>query len=89
MAEPIVVWHRVSSSLLGPEDPSFRALSGRLKSMVRRHKFLKDYFSLIVGGTPCYMAPELLYKNETIFVLLPRCVPQVAGFGRAPVQIKA
>jgi len=30
---------RVSSSLLGPVDPSFRALSGRLKFTVRRHKF--------------------------------------------------
>jgi len=29
--------HRVSSSLLGPVDPSFRALSGRLKFTVRRH----------------------------------------------------
>jgi len=35
------VVHRVSSSLLGPVDPSFRALSGRLKFMVRRHKFNK------------------------------------------------
>ena len=31
----------VSSSLLGPVVPSFRALSGRLKFMVRRHKFIK------------------------------------------------
>ena len=28
--------------LLGPVDPSFRALSGRLKLTVRRHKFNKD-----------------------------------------------
>ena len=33
---------RVSSSLLGPVDPSFRALSGRLKFTVRPHKFNKD-----------------------------------------------
>ena len=32
----------VSSSLLGPVDPSFRALSGSLKFTVRRHKFNKD-----------------------------------------------
>ena len=32
--------HRQSSS--GPVDPSFRVLSGRLKFMVRRHKFNKD-----------------------------------------------
>ena len=37
--------HRVSLSLLGPVDPSFRALSGRLKFTVRRHKFNKDSFS--------------------------------------------
>jgi len=36
------VFLRVSSSLLGPVDPSFRALSGRLKFTVRRHKFNKD-----------------------------------------------
>jgi len=29
------------TSLLGPVDPSFRALSGRLKLTVRRHKFNK------------------------------------------------
>ena len=34
--------HRVSSSLLGPVVPSFRALHGRLKFTVRRHKFNKD-----------------------------------------------
>ena len=34
--------HRVSSSLLGHVDPSFRALSGRLKFTARRHKFNKD-----------------------------------------------
>ena len=37
--------HRVSSSLLGPVDPSFRALAGRLEFMVRRHKFNKDPLS--------------------------------------------
>ena len=39
-------FHRVSSSLLGPVDPSFRALSGRLMFTVRRHKFNKDSVSL-------------------------------------------
>ena len=28
--------------LLGPADPSFRALSGRLKCTVRRHEFNQD-----------------------------------------------
>ena len=31
-----------SSSLLGPADPSFQALAGRLKLTVRRHKFNED-----------------------------------------------
>ena len=31
------------ASLLGPVDPSFRALAGRLKYTVRRHMFQKDY----------------------------------------------
>jgi len=34
-----------SVSLLGPVDPSFRALSGRLKFTVRRPKFNVDYIS--------------------------------------------
>ena len=33
----------VSSSLLGPVDPLLRALFGRLKFTVRRHKFSEDY----------------------------------------------
>ena len=37
--------HRVSSSLLSPVDPSFRALSGRLDFTVRRHKFNQDFVS--------------------------------------------
>ena len=38
----------VSSSLLGPVDPSLRALSGRLNFTARRHKLNKD--SLFSGG---------------------------------------
>ena len=37
--------HRVSSSLLGPVDPSFRALAGRPKFTVRPHKLNKDPLS--------------------------------------------
>ena len=40
------VVHRVSSSLLGPVDISFRALSGRLDFTVRRHKFNTDSLCL-------------------------------------------
>ena len=48
----IDAWQVFSLSLflslnpLGPVDPSFRALSGRLKFTVRRHKFNKDSLSL-------------------------------------------
>jgi hypothetical protein len=41
------VVHRVSSSFLGPVDPLFRAISGRLKLKVRRHKSNKH--SLLHG----------------------------------------
>ena len=34
--------HRVSSGLSGPVDPSFRALSGRLKFTARRHQLKKS-----------------------------------------------
>ena len=37
-------------ALLSPLDPSFRALSGRLKLTVRRHKFNKDSVSSGVRG---------------------------------------
>ena len=37
-------------SLLGPVDPLFRALSGRLKFTVRRHKLNNDSFSWAGGG---------------------------------------
>ena len=42
--------YRVSSDLLGPINPSFRAISGRLKFTVRRHKFNQDSLSLEGGG---------------------------------------
>jgi len=38
-----------SSSLLGAVVPSFRALSGRLKFTVQRHKFNKDSLSSASG----------------------------------------
>ena len=42
---------RISSSLLGPVVPSFRALARRLKFTVRRHKFTEDSLSLLTRGT--------------------------------------
>ena len=41
--------HRVSSSLLGPTVPSFRALAGLFKFTVRRHNFNKD-LHVLMGG---------------------------------------
>ena len=41
---------RLAASLLGPVDPSFRALSGRLKFTARRHEFKTD--SLPCGRQP-------------------------------------
>ena len=40
---------RVFSSLLGPVDPSFGALSGRIKFTVRRHTFIQDVICLTCG----------------------------------------
>ena len=63
-------------SLLSPVDPSFRALSGRLKFTVRRHKFNKDSLSAGVGdaeadairggaGGLCGRAPRMVALNHT------------------------
>jgi len=41
--------HRETSSLLGPVDTSFRALSGRLECTVRRRKFNNDSLLLVAG----------------------------------------
>ena len=38
------VVHLAFPSILGPVDPAFRALFGRFKFAVRRHKFNKDSF---------------------------------------------
>ena len=43
----------VSSSLLALVDPSFRALYGRLKFTVRRHKFNQEFLPLSVA--PLYL----------------------------------
>ena len=42
---PLGFGKRSQLSLLGPVDPSFPALSGRLKFTVRRHKLNKDALS--------------------------------------------
>ena len=58
------VVHRVSSSILGPMDHSFRALTGCLKFTVRRHKFNKD--SLRCRGEETLLVRGLLlYRSCT------------------------
>ena len=47
--------HRASER---PVDPSFRALSGRLKFTVRRHKFIKD--SLLMNAAKTGHSSSLL-----------------------------
>ena len=47
----VALHHRVSSSLLDPVDPSFRALSEHLKFTVRRQKFNKDSLLTNVPAT--------------------------------------
>ena len=49
----VYVVHRIWSSLSGPVDPSFRALSGRLKFTIRRHKFNKDSLCCVRMVCPC------------------------------------
>jgi len=48
----------VSSSLLGPVLPSFRALSGRLKFTVRRHKSNKDSLPFLGVWGLMFETPE-------------------------------
>ena len=43
---------RLHSSLLGPVEPLFRALSGRLKCTVRHHTFNKDSSLCVQRGPP-------------------------------------
>jgi len=50
MRSALVVFRPV----LGPVDPSFRALSGRRKFTVRRHKFNKDILSAFVSKASEY-----------------------------------
>ena len=67
------ILHRVTSSLLGPVDPSFGALSGRLKFTVRRHKFNED--SLLS-----------LSRARRVCWSLSSCAPVVARPPAAPTQ---
>ena len=75
-------------SPVGPVDPSFRALSGRLKFTARRHKFNKDPFSL---GAAAGVDSVMSYIREGgLFAFTSRVAyfedPQ-AGFGaRCPLS---
>ena len=50
--------YRVSSSILGPVDPSFRVLSGRLKFTVRRQNFNEDSLLLFVNKYCCFLQAQ-------------------------------
>ena len=54
-----------SSSRVGPVDPSFRALFGRLQSTVRRHKFNNDSFSgSTTGGAVCFVSDGIFWETQ-------------------------
>jgi hypothetical protein len=79
--------HRQSP--LGPVDPSFRALSGRVEFLVRRHKFNKDNLSFGSGwstdlkdlstgnwyGIPLWRKFKVVrtFQKSTIFVDVGLC----------------
>jgi hypothetical protein len=58
---------RESSSLLGPVDPSFRALSERFKSTVRRHKFKTESLSeaWMVWSSPAAVQAKAAAEKAT------------------------
>ena len=62
--------YRVSSSLSGPVDPSFRALSGRLESTVRPHKFIEDIPLLTFGGVATYGVVVDFWRSGDFWHLL-------------------
>ena len=54
--------------LLGPVDPSFRALSGRLESTVRRHKFNKDS---LFGGVRTFSRAAMCASPSAFAACIP------------------
>ena len=68
---------RVSPSLLGPVDPSIRALSGRLKCTVRRHKLNNDSLP--------HAALHLVQPADTLFFLWGLVEPGVYR-GTSPIS---
>jgi len=51
---------------LGPVDPSFRALSGRLEFAVRRHKFNKDSLLFQLQGSGLWAIITLLKGKKSV-----------------------
>ena len=60
-----------SSLLLGPVDPSFRALSGRPKFTVRRHKLNKDYRACAVLSSMAAAAPRPVARLAVNLIRMP------------------
>ena len=65
-------------------DPSFRALSGRLKFMVRRHEFNKD--SLSRRGSTCQVAVRARLPPRGRLKKWRRPCP-VANYGHPPAKV--
>ena len=65
------VVHRVLSSILGPVDPSFRALSGRLQITVRRYKFNTYFFLIGARGPAAAVALDLKQSVFKVVLLTP------------------
>ena len=72
--------YRVSASLLGPADPSFRALSGRLEFTVRRQKFNKDSLFKPPGRCGANVAHVREFDQDSLLC---------RSGGRAPLEVKA
>ena len=69
--------HGAPSSLRGPVDPSFRALSGRLKLTVRRHKFKKEFLPPVVYSSPirCTSCTVKSVRSRRSFISSPLWTP--------------
>ena len=76
--------HRVLSSLLGPADLSFLALSGRLKFAVRRHKFNTDSLSYIQVINPRGTFSSQLSKDVWSFLVRTVDPPSLERQARTP-----
>ena len=76
----VKVLHRVLSSVFRFVDPSFRALSGRLKFTVRRHQCNEDSLSSVQCPMFLQFAQALAYPPDP-FKLSPQIVTSKVSTG--------